>query len=213
MPNKKKTITLKKFIPWKRSYLILVLIILFGSIALIVYFGVAWYQGYKFKQVEKKMDKLQTAFVDTLGKPLYQTKKESCGYSSVEFGRGRLSCGFNLQSVYKVKDGEEASKKVMTLQQVALNDKTLQVKKEKKPGTDFVGGDSPMLDSVWSTFSNINGTSSCEVSYYYIKYNKLKNYPDYSYIVSSKLYGSDILSVVLSCGTDPYRPIFNVGTT
>lgn len=212
MPKKKKTNKISLLTLRGHGRLILFVLILLILVAVAVYFSIAWYQGYKFKQVEKKMNKLQIAFVAELGEPLYQTNKESCGYASEEFRRGRLGCGFGTTLYYSVNNGLTAAQKVRLLQQLTRNEMLGSIKSDKQPDKDFIVGDEPSLDSVWTTFKDIGGSDNCNISYYYSKNTEVTHFIPTSLQnkILPGLSNSSLLSVAFSCGIDPIRPIFPV---
>jgi hypothetical protein len=69
----------------------------------IMYFAYAWYQGYAFKKVEKKMDILTQEIVTKLGEPVSQSKEQSCGHTSAKFSKGELWCRSEAEIVYHEK--------------------------------------------------------------------------------------------------------------
>lgn len=76
----------------------------FVILSITAYFSYAWYQGYAFRKVEKKLDALTQEIVTELGEPISQTKEQSCGYASAKFSRGRLGCGSTTDLVYNLHD-------------------------------------------------------------------------------------------------------------
>ena len=96
-----KKIQHTKKLSTKKKVLIGFIVLLLASI--VTYFSVAWYQGYAFKKVEKKMDILTQEIVAKLGEPVSQSQEQSCGHTSAKFSKGELWCRSEAEIVYHEK--------------------------------------------------------------------------------------------------------------
>ncbi len=157
----------------------------------IMYFAYAWYQGYAFKRVEKKMVILTQEIVTKLGEPVSQSKEQSCGYASDTFRKGRLSCGSVREITYNSHDmpvGDVIKKTREIIKSTNFNlSYTSDVTDEFLSGKKNIVNSNPsdtILDS-----NNVRCISSYTV-------NKPTN--------------SQSLSISIGCFTDPLRPIFPV---
>ena len=184
-----KKIQHTKKLSTKKKVLIGFIVLLLASI--VTYFSVAWYQGYTFKKVEKKMDILTQEIVAKLGEPVSQSKEQSCGYSSDTFRKGRLSCGSVREITYNSHDmpvGDVIKKTREIIKSTNFNlTYTSDVTDEFLSGKKNIVNSNPsdtILDS-----NNVRCISSYTV-------NKPAN--------------SQSLSISIGCFTDPLRPIFPV---
>jgi hypothetical protein len=171
-------------------------------LALIVtYFSIAWYQGYVFRNVEKKMDKLTQEIIEKIGEPISQTKDQSCGYASAKYGKGNLGCGFINNLSYEVNSPAEATKKILVVQSIARGTKEFlhnsdNIEKFKDTSYSPIG---------WTSYKKPTTTNSCSISYYYKDKEMLNNLG-----IFIKNDDKNFILIRLSCGTDPLRPIFPI---
>ena len=149
----------------------------------IMYFAYAWYQGYAFKKVEKKMDILTQEIVTKLGEPVSQSKEQSCGYASDTFRRGQLSCG----SIYTYKYN-------------LINSKS----------TEYISSvrDAIESSSLFSIIyrSNLKSLKSSSAGDTFYNNKGINCYTGYQYSDNTK----SIISLSIACSSKPLRPIFPV---
>ena len=194
-----KKIQHTKKLSTKKKVLIGFIVLLLASI--VTYFSVAWYQGYTFKKVEKKMDILTQEIVTKLGEPVSQSKEQSCGYSSDKYGKGNLGCSFINNLAYEVDNPVEATKKILVTQSIARGTKEFLYNSnsiEKFNDTSY----SPIG---WTSYKKPSKTNSCSITYYYNDKDMLNMLG-----IFIKNDGESFMLIRLSCGTDPLRPIFPV---
>jgi len=174
---------------------------IFIVVGLIIYFSYAWYQGYMFRRVEKKMDTLTQEIIEEIGEPISQTKDQSCGYASAKYGKGNLGCSFINNLTYEVNSPAEATKKILNAQSFARSTKEFlynsdDIKNFKDTSYDPIG---------WTSYKKPTNTNSCSISYYYNDKEMLSKLE-----VSIKNDSKNFILIRLSCGTDPLRPLFPV---
>ncbi len=149
----------------------------------IMYFAYAWYQGYAFKRVEKKMDILTQEIVSKLGEPVSQSQEQSCGYASDTFRRGQLSCG----SIYTYKYN-------------LINSKS----------TEYISSvrDAIESSSLFSIIyrSNLKSLKSSSAGDTFYNNKGINCYTGYQYSDNTK----SIISLSIACSSKPLRPIFPV---
>ena len=149
----------------------------------IMYFAYAWYQGYAFKKVEKKMDILTQEIVAKLGEPVSQSQEQSCGYASDTFRRGQLSCG----SIYTYKYN-------------LINSKS----------TEYISSvrDAIESSSLFSIIyrSNLKSLKSSSAGDTFYNNKGINCYTGYQYSDNTK----SIISLSIACSSKPLRPIFPV---
>ena len=186
--SQKWTTFWKKLSMKRKILLFLAAALILGAI---IYFSYAWYQGYTFKKVEKKMDALTQEIIAELGEPVSQTKERSCGYSSDTFRRGRLSCGSISELEYKLKNpaAEDYIQKIRDV--VKKTDFSLIYTAEIT--TDFLSGEKNTVRSNPSDTINEAGSIRCTSSY-----------------AIEKSADDQYLSISIGCFTDPLRPIYPV---
>lgn len=184
-----------------KKFLFLILIS-FLSLGAGVYFGVSWYQGYKFKQVEKKMEQLQAAFIQELGPPFHQSKTESCSYASAKFRRGRLSCAYKNILVYGTSNIAESDLYTLRLQS-KLKTIDLEVSYNRPPDSELAGG---AYESAANTLV-ING-SSCRIDYFNQSEDQLRSH--LQHLPLTEATSQQLLVISSLCAYTPWRPFFPI---
>ena len=176
-----KKIQHTKKLSTKKKVLIGFIVLLLASI--VTYFSIAWYQGYAFKKVEKKMDILTQEIVAKLGEPVSQSQEQSCGYASDTFRRGQLSCG----SIYTYKYN-------------LINSKS----------TEYISSvrDAIESSSLFSIIyrSNLKSLKSSSAGDTFYNNKGINCYTGYQYSDNTK----SIISLSIACSSKPLRPIFPV---
>ena len=176
-----KKIQHTKKLSTKKKVLIGFIVLLLASI--VTYFSIAWYQGYTFRNVEKKMDTLTQEIVTKLGKPVSQSKEQSCGYASDTFRKGQLSCGSIYTYEYNLINSEP-TEYISSVRDAIENSNLFSIiyRSNLKSLKSSSAGD---------TFYNNKGVNC---------------YTGYQYSDNTK----SILRLSIACSSKPLRPIFPV---
>lgn len=179
--SKRKCVVFWSNLSKKRKILLVFACLIVLSV--IIYFACAWYQGYAFKKVEKKMDILTQEIVAKLGEPVSQSQEQSCGYASDTFRRGQLSCG----SIYTYKYN-------------LINSKS----------TEYISSvrDAIESSSLFSIIyrSNLKSLKSSSAGDTFYNNKGINCYTGYQYSDNTK----SIISLSIACSSKPLRPIFPV---
>lgn len=196
--NKQK----KSRISRKMLAVIAVVFVVFGALA--IYFGIAWYQGFRFEQTETKVNQLADAFVAELGEPADRTSNQSCGYASAKYKKGSLGCGFNIVLTYKIDNEKYIKQYIDTLQTVIKQRSDLVTTTyEKTPSENLSGSIQESVTPPSNTFY-VNKYSTCSNTY-----TPLSQESYYEFF-GKKTSSDVILKVSLGCGTHPLRPFYPV---
>lgn len=167
-----------------------IVFVVFGILA--TYFGIAWYQGFKFKQTETKMNQLADAFVSELGEPANKSSNQSCGYASAPYGRGFLSCSTNTRLFYNIKNVSQAREYVEKARGVLGTSGVVSVlgtQNIPSSWNEHTTGNSMPSDTI-ETFTPKN---SCVIYYKLLKISD-----------------SRTLQLSITCTTNPMRPFYPV---
>lgn len=158
---------------------------IFIVVGLIIYFSYAWYQGYMFRRVEKKMDTLTQEIIEEIGEPISQTKDQTCGHTSAKYSKGQLWCRSSHRLEYRIAPGDNTTISL-------INGARETIKKNAHFRLDSVS-DLRYLDK-FGTGDKIYKSyfSNCYTSYQYGEYDK------------------KVFTLSISCSNNPLRPEYPV---